>query len=196
MEENDEQWRKMVADLRQGKSQVVGDFWRQYGPLMHRLAEAHLSPKLKRRVGAEDVVQSVCRTFFRRARGGEFTLSDSHALWRLLCAITLTKVRQQARHHGRAKRGMGREVPMQSSGDEDSELSRFGQAAGPTPEQEAIFSEQFQQLIEHLDDEQRQLVLLKLDDLTNDQVAARLGCSERTVRRLLKEVQEKLDGLL
>ena len=47
-------------------------------------------------------------------------------------------------------------------------------------------------VIESLGEEEKQLVALKLDDMTNDQIAEKLGCSERTVRRLLKQVQARL----
>jgi len=56
--------------------------------------------------GPEDLVQSACRTFLRRAQIGQFRLADSEELWRLLCAITLTKVREQTRFHMRQKRGL------------------------------------------------------------------------------------------
>src|SRR5207253_4315479 len=109
----------------------------QYGALLHRLADKHLPRGLRRRGGAEDVVQSACRTFLRRAQGGEFQLGDSEDLWRLLCAITLTKVREQARFHLRKKRGLDQEV---GPGPNDS-ASSFLQpvASGPSPLEAAEF---------------------------------------------------------
>ena len=44
-----------------------------------------------------------------------------------------------------------------------------------------------------LDEEERRFVDLKLQQCTNLEVAARLGCSERTVRRILKRVQSRLE---
>jgi RNA polymerase sigma factor (sigma-70 family) len=197
MPDEEQQWQRLVAGLRGGERQIVDEFWGRYGPLMHQVAEQHLSPQLRRRVGAEDVVQSVCRTFFRRVRGGEFALPDSEALWRLLCAITLTKVREQSRFHGRAKRGMQREIAMAGPSDDTSSgVSQYGQARGPTPAEAAEFSEQFQNLIQGLGEEEKQLVYLKLDALTNEQAAQKLGCSERTVRRLVKQLQDRLSALL
>src|SRR4029450_11721998 len=95
-----------------GDERTVADFWEQFGERLSRLAQRHLSPRLNRRVGADDVVQSVCRTFFRRARQGEFELADAEALWRLLCVITLTKCRLVARFHRRGRRGLDREQPL------------------------------------------------------------------------------------
>ena len=133
-------------------------------------------------------MQSAYRTFLRRAGGGEFKLTDSEALWRLLCAITLNKVRAQARFHLRKKRGMQREATL-----EDSSASWGLQASGPSPDDAAAFKEQFEHVMSCLDPEQRQIVELRLSQRTNEEAAQVMGCSERTVRRLVKQVQERLE---
>ena len=85
------------------------EFCERYGGPLYRVAAKHLPDRVRRRVGPEDVAQSACRTFLRRAEGGEFQLADAEGLWQLLCAITLTKVREQTRFHLRQKRGLDRE---------------------------------------------------------------------------------------
>src|SRR3954447_7477702 len=112
MAEDQDRWQQLIQGLRTGDRQATQAFWDQYGELLQKVAEKHLAGGLRRRVGPEDVVQSACRTFLRRARGGEFRLEDSEGLWRLLCAITLTKIREQARYHLRQKRGLDREQPL------------------------------------------------------------------------------------
>jgi RNA polymerase sigma factor (sigma-70 family) len=191
MSDEEEQWRTMLRGLRDGDRKVVHEFFERYGQALQRLADRHLADRLRRRVGPEDVVQSACRTFLRRAQGGEFHLPDSEALWRVLCAITLTKVREQARFHGRQKRGMNKEVPLPAR-DTTSSPAWDPIDPDPTPAEAAAFTEQFEHLLAGLDDEERQVVDLKLQDLTNDEVAERLGSSERTVRRIMKRLQAKL----
>ncbi len=189
MLENEDRWQRLIQGLRTGDRLIVQEFCEQYGGLLERLAERHLSEGLRRRVGAEDVVQSAYRTFLRRAQAGEFQLADSEGLWRLLCAITLAKVRELARYHGRQKRGFEQEVPLGKSEEP------FGLVApGPSPAEAAEFADQFQQLMASLDEEERRFVDLKLQQCTNLEVAARLGCSERTVRRILKRVQSRLES--
>ena len=163
------------------------------------LGRAQLASGLRRRVGADDVAQSACRTFLRRAQIGEFELSDSEGLWGLLCAITLTKVREQTRFHLREKRGLHREVHHaagNAAGDSTGGPSVFFDrpTAEPSPDDAAEFTDQFTRLVESLDEEERQLVDLKLQQFTNDEIAERMGCSERTVRRILKRVQAVPDA--
>jgi RNA polymerase sigma-70 factor, ECF subfamily len=190
--DDEERFARLITGLRAGDEQVVREFCGLYGDLLLRLADRHLPDRLRRRLGPEDVVQSAYRTFLRRARAGEFHLDDSASLWRLLCAITLTKVREQTRFHLRQKRGLARETPLPVASSTDSTPGIEPAAAGPSPADAAEFADQFQLLLASLDEEERQVVDLKLQDYTNDEVAERLGCSQRTVRRLLKRVQAQL----
>ena len=194
MLEDEARWPRLIQGLRAGDRHIVQEFCEQYGALLLDLADKHLAGPLRRRVGPEDVAQSACRTFLRRARAGEFQLADSENLWRLLCAITLTKVREQARFHQRQKRGIDQEVPLASDSSSSGDAAGFEPAdSGPTPAEAAEFADQFQQLMAGLDDEERRLVDLKLQQYTNAEVADRLGCSERTVRRILKHVRSRLE---
>lgn len=183
-------WDALVAGLKAGEAGAVRTFWNEYGTLLHEVAERRLAAALRRRVGAEDVVQSVCRTFLRRVQGGELVLEDAERLWHLLCAIAVAKTREQARFHGRDKRNVHAQVGLEPA-DGGEELV----AAIPSPESAAIAA-QIEEAIEQLDDEERQIVLLKIADLTNDEIAEKLGCSERTVRRLIQKVREELADLL
>ena len=196
MSDAPDDWDRVLEGLRAGDPVVLQDFWNRYGGMLHEVAEKHLAGGLRRRVGPEDVVQSACRTFFRRAQGGQFQLPDAESLWRLLCTITITKIREQARFHLRKRRGVDQEQPLApTSGDESSASIGFA-APGPTPAQAAEFADQLQQLLSSLDDEEKQIVELKLQDCTNDEVAERLGSSERTVRRVMKRIQERLTRIL
>ena len=189
-------WRRLIDGLRAGDDRIVREFCDQYGEALHRVAERRLPAGVRRRVGPEDVVQSACRTFLRRARGGEFQLADSEALWRLLCAITLTKAREQTRFHLRQKRGLDRETPLTPPPGGSGATGHDAADPHPTPAQAAEFADFFGQALAGLDDEERQVVDLKLQELTNEEVAERLGSSERTVRRILKRVQSRLTRVL
>ena len=180
-------WPELVAGLRAGDPRAARRFWTTYGPLLHEVAERRLAGVLRRRVGPEDVVQSVCRTFLRRAKGGELAFEDSDRLWQLLSAIAITKAREQARFHGRQKRSVGAEAAHEPGAPELPPMA----ATEPSPEAAALAAELESELMA-LEGDAREIVLLKIQDLTNDEIALRLGCSERTVRRLLTKVREDL----
>jgi DNA-binding NarL/FixJ family response regulator len=58
----------------------------------------------------------------------------------------------------------------------------------PTPDEEAALQE-IEDLIRGFDGEQQQVVDLKLQNYTNAEIARQRQCSERTVRRKLKNVE-------
>jgi RNA polymerase sigma-70 factor (ECF subfamily) len=187
---------RLIGGLREGNPEVLREFCAQYGDRLHRLAEKRLGAKLGRRVGPEDIVQSAYRTFLRRAQGGEFQLADGDSLWRLLCAITLKKLYQKARANRRQRRDYDKEVHFDQAGG-DGEAAGFEPAdRQPSPDQEAAFADQFEQLIAGLDPEEQQVVELKLQGYTNEEAAARMNSSERTVRRIVKRVQHVLERSL
>jgi RNA polymerase sigma factor (sigma-70 family) len=189
---DEEGWQRLIDGLRAGDSQVEREFWEQYGQALFRVAERRLSPQMQARFGPEDVVQSVCRTFLRRARAGEFQLADCSALWKVLCVITLTKVREQVRFHRREKRSVDHEVRLPApSGEKDDESIQLPDPHAE-PAEAVAFADQMQALLAMLDEQERQVVGLKLQDLTNEEIARQLNLSERTIRRTLKRVEEKL----
>jgi RNA polymerase sigma factor (sigma-70 family) len=187
MQLTEEELTRFIDGLRTGNSTVLGEFLTCYGPTLQRIADKNLSPVVKRRLGPEDIAQSACRSFLRRARGGEFQLDDADGLLRLLCAITLTKVREKTRFHLRQKRGLQFET-------------RFGetQTSGtePDPAELAEFNDLMAAALAGLDDEERAMLELKLLAHTHDEIAGQLGCSERTVRRILKRIQSNFERLI
>jgi RNA polymerase sigma-70 factor, ECF subfamily len=196
METERDPWDRLINGLRDGDEAVVREFCARYGEPLQRVAEKHLGAAILRRVGPEDIVQSACRSFLRRARGGEFQMADAEALWRLLCAITLAKVREQTRHHFRKKRGLDREQSLTASPGARGRNASEIPDPHPTPAEAAEFADFFERTFADFDDEERQLVDLKMQECTNEEIAERLGSSERTVRRLLKRVQVRLTRVL
>lgn len=189
-EEEDE---RLAQGLRAGDEQAAELFFRRYHRSLERLAQKHLAPGMRRRVGPESIAQSVCRTFLRRAKSGDLQVDTGERLWRLLCAIALIKIREKVRFHRRRKRGVDREV-HESAGEEGvtpaEQLAASGEA---DPAEAAAFAESLEGLVASLNGEERKIVELKLAEVSNEEVAQRMGCSDRTVRRLLNRLEERLE---
>ncbi|MDP6635329.1 MAG: sigma-70 family RNA polymerase sigma factor [Phycisphaerae bacterium] len=197
MDESEQQWRRMIDGLRGGDPDVIEEFVAKYGHSLERIADNNIATQMGRRFGGDDVVQSVCRTFLRRVEGGQFELDDSESLWRLLCAITLTKVREKARFHMRKKRSLGQEVRAAGGDDDERGGQMLDMPAGDlTPSIQIEFADTFEHLISQLDDEERIVVDMKLQQKSNAEIASELGSSERTVRRILARLMTKFETIL
>jgi RNA polymerase sigma factor (sigma-70 family) len=193
---DDDRWQSWIGRLSDGDERVIGEFWREYSGRLQGLAAQHLKVGLRPRVDPEDVVQSACRTFLRRLQAGDFELEGAENLWRLLCVITLAKVRAQARFHQRGKRSIENEQRLDGHPEESRAPGYQAVAPGPAPDEAAAFADQLDKLLAQLDDEERQVVQLKLEDRTNDEIAHAMQCSERTVRRILNRVRSRLRSIL
>ena len=69
------------------------------------LVQREMNRRYARREDAEDIVQSVFRTLFRRAARGEFQFEHDGALWKLLQKITRRKILKHVEYH-QAERGL------------------------------------------------------------------------------------------
>ena len=186
-------WLERLAD---GEADAVQQFWDRFGFRMQRLAEKNIGKKLAKRVDAEDVVQSACRTFFRRVGDGKLRVATSDKLWNLMCVIVLLKTRQVARFHFRDKRALSREVPMAPGADGESD-ARFQPASSePSPAEAAEFADELNQLLRNLEPEMQQVVQLKLEGYTNGEIGDKLAVSERTVRRHIQDVRQGMKQTL
>ena len=191
MMNEEQEWNELIAGLRSGDNDACGRFWKEYGGILESVAERQLSQKVQRRVGSDDIVQSACRTFFRRVSDGQFDLPDAEALWRLICSITLTKARRAARDHSRQKRGMDREQHIDAVVDGGTAPSANLEGNTATPLDAAEVADQMEALLSGLGEQECSILDLKLQQFTNDEIADKIGCSERSVRRVIKRLQER-----
>lgn len=193
---SDDEWERVIHGLRMGDRDVISDFYQRHGNALRAVADKQIAPEMRRRVAASDVVQSAFRSFFRRAEEGRFQFEDSEKLWSLMCAITLTKVREQIRFHRREKRDLYREsTPGKPTHEEGGDGFELLSGEGLPAEVVVEFTDQFEKLMEALDEEERQVLSLKMDDLTNEEIADTIGSSERTVRRIVKRLKNSLQQM-
>lgn len=177
------------ASLAEGDPTSEEEFWKQYAAPLQRVAQRQISASLGKRVDAEDIVQSACRTFFRRVRQGEFQCDDASDLWRLMMTITLNKARMQARYHGRDRRSTAREQALPDESMVPAQTVEASIAA-------IDFDDFMQTIFARLDDEQGEILKRLLDEQTQDEIAAAVGCSGRTVRRMKDRIRESLKEIL
>jgi RNA polymerase sigma factor (sigma-70 family) len=180
----DEPSEQLLAKYQAGDQTAADEMFRRYVGRLTVFARARLAPRIAKRVDAEDVALSAYRSFFVRARNGRFSLRRSGQLWRLLVAITLNKLRHQVARHEAEKRSFRRE---ENAGRIDLEFAR-----SPSPEEAVTAADELEQIMTGLTPAKRRILELRLLDHNLSEIAADIGRSERTVRRMLDE----LEGLL
>ena len=191
---NDENSINLLQRWRDGDEAAATEIFERYVNRLCALARTRLSNRMKRRVAAEDVVQSAYRSFFRRA-GEHYALEKQGDLWRLLAAITINKVRGQVEFHTAKKRGVYLEESMLA----DQSMFRVSPeviSEEPKPDDAAVLVEELSDLMAKLDDTQRSIIELSMQNLSVEQIAEQIQRSERTVRRTIQQVREDLESRL
>jgi len=159
---------------------------RTYVERLVAVARRRLSSKLAARLDAEDIVQSVFRSFFGRAQQGKFVFKEADDIWKLLVQITIHKTLKQVDFHRRGKRDAGVEVA--SSAPQGNLLLTY-LARDPTPEEAAIFMDELEHYLQRLRPEDRQIIEMRLEGYESLEIAAKLGISDRKIRRLLERMR-------
>ena len=198
----------MATDSEGSVTQLIGallgnetDFaaeqlWERYFERLVRLAQARLRAAPRGAKDEEDVALSAFDSFCRGAVGRKFPrLDDRDDLWRLLVTITARKSADHIKRERSLRRGGGRVVGEAAIDAADPEAGRWlEQVVGrePTPGFVAQVVDECRHLLEGLGDEDlRTIALLRMEGYTNDQIAARLGCSLRSIERKLARIRTR-----
>jgi DNA-directed RNA polymerase specialized sigma24 family protein len=113
--------------------------------------------------------------------------------------ITVRKATDLANYNRRERRGGG-QVRGDSAFAGHADHGGAGgldEVAGgdPTPDVAAQLAEEFQRLLDRLDDDKlRSIAVAKLEGYTNAEIAGRMGCAEITVERCLRLIRKILAG--
>lgn len=186
---------QLVNRWRKGDEIAASEIYDRYVARLIALAGSRISAKLARRVEAEDVVQSVYRSFFARCGDERLQVQQSGQLWGLLAAITVNKVRAKARFHSADKRNVGAEASIQSSiscfGLEPTDLARE-----PTADEAAMLAEQYRKAADGLSPLGKQVFCLFLENEPVESIAKQVRRSPRTVRRELENIRKSLSQTL
>jgi RNA polymerase sigma factor (sigma-70 family) len=170
--------------------------WEHYFRDLLALAQRHLGYRIRHKVDAEDVLQSMYASVCRRQQRGDFELYGRDDFWKLLVTVTLNKVRNAANWHLRDKRDVRRQCPLPANeGGPEAEGNWALVAAGPTPDEAVALAEELERRLRSLDDPKdpllKQVALKKLEGFTNREIAEELDYTERSIERKLQIIRKK-----
>ncbi len=181
-----------LGQLQAGDPAAVQQLWERYFGRLVGLARQRLRDTPRRAADEEDVALSAFESFCRRAERGRFpNLLDRDGLWRLLVVLTARKAAHLVRDEVRRKRGGGAaRVAGDGTADLEQVLSRE-----PDPEFAAQVAEECRRLLRRLGDAQLESIALwRLEGYSVEEIADRLRCAPRSVKRKLRLIRSCWDG--
>jgi RNA polymerase sigma-70 factor (ECF subfamily) len=182
--------RELLERFQNGDQFAATALYVRYAPRLLALARSRCSPGLAHRLDSEDIVQSVFRRFFRRAKSGGYEVPVGSELWKLLLVIALNKIRAAEAYHRAGKRDVG--TTATTDGLEDTLAAGTGGDDGNGAYLSLVVSEAMERLPPRL----REIVQLRLQGYEVREIAERTDDSVRTVERLLQEARAELRNLL
>lgn len=176
----------LLRRFRRGQDDGPTLLYLRYAKRLHALVTAQGAPRLAAIVDSEDIVQSVFRTFFRRAAEGQYDVPEGEEIWKLLLVIALNKVRAVGDYHRAARRDVRR-----TSGGAAFDLAidaDGGRDEGALTLLRLVIDE----LLDALPAGHRPIVELRVEGYEVAEIADRVRRSKRTVERVLQEFRQRL----
>ena len=190
-----------IEQLRTADESAARGVWEHFAARLCAMARAKLHSDTRKVYDEEDAALSMFRSVCEGMAAGRFPdLHDRNSLWGLMLVITTQKISNRHRFDRQKRRDIRRTLTDSVFGQLDSSGIEFGGnsmiSREPTPEFAAEFAETCQTLFDVLRDPLlEQVVLLKMDGMTDAEVAAKLYCSRRTIQRRLEIIRRQLSNM-
>lgn len=177
--------RSLLRRFRLGQTDAPRELYLRYAARLRALAEKQSGADLARRVDPEDIVQSVFRTFFRRAAEGHYDVPQGEEIWKLLLVMALNKVRATGAYHRAARRDV-----RATGGGEALE----GATADRGQDEQALIVLKMvvEELLAGLPEAHRRMIELRIEGHEVADIAADVGRSKRSVERVLQDFRARL----
>lgn len=191
---DDEQFQALIRQARDRDDQAIAELLRHFEGEVRLIVRSHLPRALRVQFDSMDFVQSVFTSLFTGPEpGGEPAFESPRHFLGYLSGIAQNKVREEYRRRTRTKKyELGREEPLYVRRGEREE-PRSVAASDPTPSAEAQATECLDQLLAGRSPAEVAALRLRGQGVTFEEIAARTGLSERTVRRLIDTLRARME---
>jgi RNA polymerase sigma factor (sigma-70 family) len=183
----------LVEQWRQGDQDAASKLYAQYFERLMRIVSGQLLQSYQQQVEPEDVLQSAFGTVFKRISNGDFRFENDQDVWKLLVTVTLNKVRGRIRFLNAERR----DIRRTRRGETDFDLVLAEQLSKNPGVQEAVeFADLVRDIYGLLPEDETQVLQLRIEGYSQQEIADKLGVTDRTVRRMWDRIRQRLARLL
>jgi len=191
-----------IEQLKGGDEATLDKLHKRYWPVLVGLAQRKLKGSLRRALDEEDVAQQAFWGFYKSLKAGRLSqLTNRYELLALLTHITACQAANQIQHEvGVAKRGGGKVQgesvldALTASGEHQRGMAQV-EDRGVSPPEQALLDDCYQRYVGAIPDHLRGFAELRLVGFTHQEIADRMGCTERTVDRKIALVMAKWERM-
>ena len=176
-----------INAVRQGDASAAEHLWRRYFQQLMAQARVRMTNVDRSGYDEEDAAISTFHILCSKLQEGHYaSLSDRDELWQLMLTVLIRKVGRRVKYQQASKRSSARTGQVVFSVDEL-----------PAATSDEISEECFELIALLNDSNLEQVALLKFEGYTNEEIAAKLNRTRRTIQRMLNLIrslwQEALD---
>lgn len=177
---------ELIRQVGVGDDQAAARLVRDFEPVVRRVLRARLreNTRARREFDSMDICQSVMANFFVRAAAGQFDLKEPDDLIKLLLTMTRNKMAEKMRRQHRQRRDSRRTVGAVE------ELALAGQ--DPSPSSVVAGKELLEEVRKRLSEDERQVVELRSQGLSWEEVAVSLGGTAGARRNQLARALDRV----
>jgi RNA polymerase sigma-70 factor (ECF subfamily) len=181
---------KLKAGDPEAARQLLGSFEHE----IRLIVRARLPRALRPHFDSMDFVQAIWKSILTDQPDQLDQLQTPDQFQGYLAGVACNKIRSEYRKRTRTQKyNLKREQPLvvrRASGDE---LVQEIQDPDPTPSQRIQAEDCWNQMLAHCSKRAAEIIRLRRDGLTFEEIARRLGLSDRSVRRVLDSVRQQLE---
>jgi RNA polymerase sigma-70 factor (ECF subfamily) len=185
---------ELIARAKAGDEAAIREFLSRFEQEVRIMVRSRLPKKLRTQFDSMDFVQAVWQSFFAGLRKGSREFENIHHLRRFLAGVARNKVYEEHRRLTRTEKyALAREQRLyvwRGSREVQRELI----SPEPTPSQAVQASDRLAQLIAGCTPREVQVITLRHQGMTFEEIAARTGVHERSVRRIIDEVRVRMEA--
>jgi RNA polymerase sigma factor (sigma-70 family) len=184
----------LIARAKAGDETAIREFLSRFEPEVRMMVRGRLPRMLRTQFDSMDFVQAVWQSFFADLRSSSRQFENVHHLRGFLAGVARNKVYEEHRRLTRTKKhALAREQSLYvRRGSREVELALI--SPEPTPSQAVQASDRLAQLVARCSPLEAQVITLRHQEMTFDEIARRTGVSERSVRRIIDEARERMES--
>jgi RNA polymerase sigma-70 factor (ECF subfamily) len=184
----------LLARARAGDEIAITEFLRRFEQEVRVIVRGRLPKQLRSRFDSMDFVQAVWKSFFRDLRRNSRRFENVHHLRGFLAGVARNKIYEEHRRLTRTKKyALAKEQRLYvRRGTGEVELNLV--SPDPSPSQTLQASDRLAQLVAGCSPLETEVITLRYHAMTLDEIAGQTGVSERTVRRILDEVRQRMEA--
>jgi RNA polymerase sigma-70 factor, ECF subfamily len=172
----------LVLRLRSGDESAASEVYNRYANRVFGLVHQQMTDRLRAQIQPEDIVQSVFKSVFRGISLGSYEAPEGGTLWQLMAIVAVHKVRRNARRRTALRRDARRTQSLDA-------MEHFDTADDFTPEE---FESAIREAIEDLKETEKDVVLLRVQGYSVEEIATKLDRSRRSIERTLQNIRTKM----